>query len=99
MVYPKTPREVFSDFPPVTLCEQLIKVSGDRDVRSINQLKGKYIMAKGKSGGVTPMTKAAAARIYSATAKAGNGTIPKGSFPARAESAAAKAAPIAGKKP
>lgn len=38
----------------------------------------------------TPMTPAAASRIQSATAKAGNGQTPKASFAARAESAAAK---------
>lgn len=43
-----------------------------------------------RSGGKTPMTTQAVARIYSATAKSGNGTIPKGGFEARAASAAAK---------
>lgn len=38
----------------------------------------------------TPMTKAAAARIQSATAKANGGVVPKGSFAAKATSAAAK---------
>ena len=47
------------------------------------------IMSK-RSGGKTPMTTQAVARIYSATAKSGNGTIPKGGFEARAASAAAK---------
>lgn len=83
----------------MTLCEPLFKVGGDRDLRSINQRKGKYIMAKGKSGGKIPMTMKAAARIKSATAKAGDGSVPKGSFAAIAESVAAKATPVAGKKP
>lgn len=83
----------------MTLCEPLIKVSGDRDLRSINQRKGKYIMAKGRSGGKTPLTMQAVARIKSATARAGDGSVPKGSFPARAESVAAKAALAVGKKP
>lgn len=39
----------------------------------------------------TPMTKAAAARIQSATAKANGGIVPKGSFAAKANSVAAKA--------
>lgn len=34
----------------------------------------------------TPMTKSAAARIQSATAKQQGGQTPKGSFPARAQS-------------
>lgn len=38
----------------------------------------------------TPMTTAAAARIQAAGAKAGNGQTTKGSFEARAQSAAAK---------
>jgi hypothetical protein len=38
----------------------------------------------------TPMTPAAAARIQSATAKQTGGQIPKGSFPAKAQKAAAK---------
>lgn len=37
-----------------------------------------------------PMTKAAAARIQSATAKANDGKVPKGSFAATATSVAAK---------
>lgn len=37
-----------------------------------------------------PMTKAAAARIQSATAKINGGIVPKGSFAAKASSAAAK---------
>lgn len=37
----------------------------------------------------TKIDTAAAARISSATAKAGNGSIPKGSFAAKAQSAAA----------
>jgi len=37
----------------------------------------------------TPMTPADAARIQSATAKAGNGQVAKGSFAATAQSAAA----------
>lgn len=36
------------------------------------------------------MTPQAAARIQSANAKANNGVVPKGSFPARAQSAAAQ---------
>lgn len=40
----------------------------------------------------TPMTKAAAARIQSATAKANGRIVPKGSFAAKATSVAAKAA-------
>ncbi|MBN9133505.1 MAG: hypothetical protein J0H48_09100 [Nitrosospira multiformis] len=39
---------------------------------------------------VTPMTPADAARIQSATAKANGGRVPKGSFAARAQGAAAK---------
>ena len=38
----------------------------------------------------TPMTGLAAARIQSATAKASGGAVAKGSFAARAQSAAAK---------
>lgn len=38
----------------------------------------------------TPMTPAAAARIQSATAKQTGGQVPKGSFPAKAQKAAAK---------
>ena len=38
----------------------------------------------------TPMTTAAAARIQAASAKSGNGQTTKGSFEARAQSAAAK---------
>jgi hypothetical protein len=38
----------------------------------------------------TPMTPAAASRIQSATARNGRGTVGKGSFAARAQSAAAK---------
>ena len=38
----------------------------------------------------TPMTTAAAARIQATAAKAGNGQTTKGSFEARAQSAAAK---------
>lgn len=37
-----------------------------------------------------PMTRAAAARIQSATAKANGGKVPKGSFAAKATSVAAK---------
>ncbi len=44
----------------------------------------------------TPMTKAAASRIQSATAKSGGNTS-KGSFPARAQSTAAKATSKGGK--
>lgn len=42
------------------------------------------------SGKVSPMTSAAAARIQSATAKAGNGTVNRGSFAARAQSTVSK---------
>ena len=45
-------------------------------------------MTKGK--GVTPMSKAAAARIQAATAKANGGKTPSGSFATRAQAAAAK---------
>ena len=38
----------------------------------------------------TPMTPKAAAKIQSATAKANGGSVPKGSFAARAQRAAAK---------
>ena len=38
----------------------------------------------------TPVTPQAAARIQSATAKKSGGVTPKGSFPARAQRAAAK---------
>lgn len=38
----------------------------------------------------TKMTVSAAARIQSAAAKAGNGSVSKNSFPARAQAAAAK---------
>jgi len=41
------------------------------------------------SQGHTPMTPSAAARIQSATAKAGGGQVAKGSFAAKAQSAAA----------
>ena len=41
------------------------------------------------SNGGTPMNAQAAARIQSAGAKANGGQTPKGSFPARAQSAAA----------
>ncbi|MBO2568875.1 hypothetical protein KJI95_10050 [Shewanella sp. JM162201] len=41
------------------------------------------------SNNKTPMTPAAAARIQSGTAKQGNGQVAKGSFAARAQSAAA----------
>jgi|EP00953_Heterococcus_sp_UTEX-ZZ885_P006316 hypothetical protein len=43
-------------------------------------------MTKGKS---TPMTSDAASRIQSATAKSGDGGVSKGSFAAKAQSAAA----------
>jgi hypothetical protein len=47
----------------------------------------------------TPMTKEAAARIQSRTAKANNGQTPKGSFGARAQRAADKnISPKGGKK-
>ena len=42
------------------------------------------------SSPVTPMTGTAAARIQSATAKTNGGSVSKGSFAARAQSAAAK---------
>lgn len=42
------------------------------------------------------MSKAAASRIQSATAKANGGAVPKGSFAARAQSAAASNAPANG---
>jgi hypothetical protein len=42
------------------------------------------------STATTPMTQTAASRIQSATAKANSGNVAKGSFAARAESAAAK---------
>jgi hypothetical protein len=38
----------------------------------------------------TPMTKSAAARIQSSTAKANSGRVPKGHFTGRAQRAAAK---------
>lgn len=38
----------------------------------------------------TPMTQVAASRIQSATARTSGGTVAKGSFSARAQSAAAK---------
>ena len=48
-------------------------------------------MGKGKSGkGKSPMTKKAAARIQSSYAKNHGGTVRKGSFPTRAQKAAAK---------
>ncbi|MGV8920834.1 MAG: hypothetical protein ACOH2R_24160 [Pseudomonas sp.] len=43
-----------------------------------------------KSPSKSPMTPDAVERIYSSTAKAGDGTVPAGSFGARAASAAAK---------
>jgi hypothetical protein len=46
-------------------------------------------MAKAHSSSKTPMTTPAVARIYSATATAGNGAVPKGGFGARAARAAA----------
>jgi hypothetical protein len=42
------------------------------------------------SNNKTPMTPQAAARIQSATAKQNGGSVPKGSFAAKATSAAAK---------
>jgi hypothetical protein len=42
------------------------------------------------SQGHAPMTPAAAARVQSATAKVGGGQVAKGSFAARAQSAAAR---------
>lgn len=48
-------------------------------------------MAKSKSSAPkAPMTKAAASRIQASSSKANGGTTPKGSFAARAQSAAAK---------
>lgn len=50
-------------------------------------------MSKGNSGskgGHTPMTPSASARIQSATAKTHGGQVPKGSFAATAQSAAAQ---------
>lgn len=49
--------------------------------------QGDMNMSKAKS---TPMTPAAAARIQSAQAKANGGQVAKGSFGARAQSAASK---------
>lgn len=46
--------------------------------------------SKSNAKSTTPMTPQAAQRIQSATAKAGDGTVPKGSFAARAASAATK---------
>lgn len=46
-------------------------------------------MAKTHAAGKTPMTTQAVARINSATARAGNGSVPKGSFAATAAKAAA----------
>lgn len=43
-----------------------------------------------KAGSKGTMTTKAAARIASATARSGNGMVPKGSFSARATRAAAK---------
>ncbi|HAI35558.1 MAG TPA: hypothetical protein DEB61_02685 [Alcanivorax sp.] len=40
-----------------------------------------------------PMNKAAASRVQSATAKTNGGAVPRGSFAARAQSAAAKKTP------
>lgn len=45
----------------------------------------------------TPMTKAASARIQSATAKQNGGQTPKGSFGSRAQSASAKNSSKGGK--
>ena len=47
-----------------------------------------FTMSKSKS--TTPMTTKAAGRIQSSTAKASGGKVAKGSFAARAQSAAAK---------
>jgi hypothetical protein len=47
-------------------------------------------MAKNKTTQSTPMTSDAAARIQSAKAKVNAGKVTKGSFAARAQSAAAK---------
>lgn len=45
--------------------------------------------SKGSKSSSTPMTQAAASRIQSSTAKAHGGSVPAGSFAARAQSAAA----------
>lgn len=47
-------------------------------------------MSKTKGPNTTPMTTKAAGRIQSANAPRHGGQTPKGSFPARAQSAAAK---------
>ena len=49
-------------------------------------------MSKSKSsnGSQTPMSSSAAARVQSSNAKASGGAVSKGSFAARAQSAAAK---------
>ena len=49
---------------------------------------GEYMGKGGKGGG--KMTSKAASRIQSASAKAGGGKVSKGSFAARAQSAATK---------
>jgi hypothetical protein len=59
---------------------------------SLKILYKEPIMAKQRQ-----MTSSAAARIQSATAKVNSGTTPKGSFGARAQSAAAKNSSKAGK--
>lgn len=47
----------------------------------------------------TPMSPAAAARIQSSTAKQNGGCIPKGSFAAKAQSAAARNMASSGQRP
>jgi hypothetical protein len=59
---------------------------------SLKILSKEPIMAK-----QTQMTSSAAARIQSATAKVNGGSTPKGSFVARAQSAAAKNSSKGGK--
>jgi hypothetical protein len=50
-------------------------------------------MSKNLKAGKTPMTREAAARIQSATAKTHDGSVPKGSFATTAQSASAKNVP------
>lgn len=47
-------------------------------------------MSKSPKASTTPMTRDAAARIQSGTAKAHDGRVPKGGFAARAQRVAAK---------
>jgi hypothetical protein len=51
-------------------------------------------MTKSSMGKVTKMSMPAAARIYSATAVKGSGSVPKDSFGARAMSSAMRTAPV-----